>query len=447
MVDTRKLKNFEFGNATDVGRVREQNEDYLGYFECINGHVFVVCDGMGGHVGGATASRLAVDAVREFLENHYFDLPSDALKSAIESANEAVYLKAAENPQLSGMGTTIVMAIVRDDKIWYAHVGDSRIYFQSGGSLVKLTRDHSFVQTLVDQGLLKEEEMESHPRRNEILQALGVRLDVEITVCQSPARPSNGDILLLCTDGLNSMITDAITEAVLNEEISVQHKAMKLMQLANDAGGYDNITVQLVHFYNVVNKKSDFIPASKMPVSGGVKNGQSKKFNLTKKMKRNILYVIVGLALAAIVYFIWDMFGNSGTPDPLVNSNRNDSVTEQPKDSVTTNTDETVQVVPTGKDTIWTKYTVKSGDVLGKISSKFNVKIAILKKKNQLKSDVVHVGDDVLVPVKAEYTVANGETIDAIAKKFKGDKDAILKANSLKDATALKAGMKIYIPY
>jgi len=447
MVDTRKLKNFEFGNATDVGRVREQNEDYLGYFECINGHIFVVCDGMGGHVGGATASRLAVDAVREYLENHYFDLPQDALKAAIQRANEAVYLSAAENPHLSGMGTTIVMAIVRDDKIYYAHVGDSRIYFLSEGKLVKLTRDHSFVQTLVDQGLLKEEEMESHPRRNEILQALGIRSDIDITLGPAPAKPSNGDILLLCTDGLNSMISDKVTESVLNEDISVQHKALKLMQLANEAGGYDNITVQLVYFYNVTNKKSDFIPASKIPTTNTESTTKNNKLILTKKMRKTILYVIVAAAILAIGYFLWDMFGSTGDPTPLGSNPSKDTLTEQPRDTTKVVVQQNENVIKASNDTVWAAYTIKSGDVLGKISSKFNVKIAVLKKKNNLKSDVVHVGDDIWVPVKAEHTMVSGETIDAVAKKYQSDKTKILAANGLKTATDLKAGSKVLIPY
>jgi serine/threonine protein phosphatase PrpC/LysM repeat protein len=447
MVDTRKLKNFEFGNATDVGRVREQNEDYLGYFECINGHIFVVCDGMGGHVGGATASRLAVEAAREFLENHYYDLPQDALKDAIEYANEAVYIKAAENPQLQGMGTTIVMVIVRDDKAYYAHVGDSRLYLHSGGKLIKLTRDHSFVQTLVDQGLLKEEEMESHPRRNEILRALGVRNDIEITICKSPAKPTNGDILLLCTDGLNSMITDTVTESVLNEDISIQHKALKLMQLANDAGGYDNITVQLVHFYNVTNKKSDFIPASQVPADEPVLNDSKKKFKLTKKMRKNILYVVVGIAVLAIAYFMWDMFGGGGKPDPMTVGGK-DTVKSQGVDT-THQPGAPVEnaVVKVSNDTIWADYEVKSGDVLGKICTKFNVKLAILKKKNKLKSDNVKVGDKLWVPVKAEHVVASGETIDGIAKKYESEKTAILTANGLKSPTDMKVGKTLLVPY
>lgn len=447
MVDTRKLKNFEFGNATDVGRVREQNEDYLGYFECINGHVFVVCDGMGGHVGGATASRLAVDAVREFLENHYFDLPQDALKESIEAANEVVYRTAAENPELAGMGTTIVMAIVRDDKIYYAHVGDSRIYFYSGGNLIKLTRDHSFVQTLVDEGLLREEEMESHPRRNEILRALGVRADVEIELSVSPARPSNGDVLLLCTDGLNSMIPDPVIREVLAEEISVQHKALKLMQLANDAGGYDNITVQLVHFYNVTNKKSDFIPASKNTGSSKPEKQKNQKPFFTKKMRKNILYVVAGLAVLAIIYFLWDMFGSSGDPTRLGNYPGKDTVTEQPRDTTKPVIQNKEQSIKASGDTVWVEYTIKSGDVLGKISGRFNISLAILKKKNKLTNDRVNLGDKLWVPVREEHTLASGESIDALAKKYQVEKDRILAANGLKSAADLKAGSKVYIPF
>jgi PPM family protein phosphatase len=443
MVDTRKLKNFEFGNATDIGRVREQNEDYLGYFECINGHIFVVCDGMGGHVGGATASRVAVDTIRGFLENHYFDLPQDALKESIKAANEAVYQNAAENPQLSGMGTTIVMVIVRDDKAFYAHVGDSRIYFHSAGKLYKLTKDHSFVQTLVDQGLIKEEEMESHPRRNEILQALGVRMDVEITVSPVPAKPSNGDMLLLCSDGLNSMINDSVIEAVLNEDISVQHKALKLMQLANDAGGFDNITVQLVNFYNVVNKKTDFVPASNLKTVVSGEGNENVKPKLSKKMKKIILYIVVGAAGLAIGYFIWDMFLNTSEPKPFENNNPKDTIKEQPKDT----TSKQVAENPKSNDTVWITYTIKSGDVIGKVSDKFNYKIAYIKKKNNLRSDVVHVGDKLTLPVKAEHKVASGENLDLIAKKYSTDGKSILNTNGLKNATDLKSGSSIYISF
>jgi serine/threonine protein phosphatase PrpC/LysM repeat protein len=444
MTDTRKLRNFEFGNATDIGNVREQNEDYLAYFECSNGHVFIVCDGMGGHVGGATASRIAVDSAREFLENHYFESPADALRESITFANTAVCRKAAENPQLAGMGTTIVLVIVRNDKIWYAHVGDSRLYMHSQGKLYRMTRDHSFVQTLVDKGFITEEEMETHPRRNEILAALGVRGDVTPTFCETPAKPSNGDMLLLCTDGLNSMVPDLVTESVLNEDISIQHKALKLMQLANEAGGLDNITVQLVHFYNVANKRSEFIPASriKTPVEEAEIDTHKKK---RKKMRRYILIVIVVLAVLAILYFVWDMFIQNPTPVPF---GPNDTLTEKPVGDTVKKPDTTQQhnVIKANTDTLWVEYTIKSGDVLSRVSDKFNVSKARLMKKNNLEKDRVEKGDKIWVPVKAQHVVASGETIDKIAAKYKAGKEDILKANGLESGADLKSGQKLYIP-
>ncbi len=447
MVDTRKLKNFEFGNATDIGRVREANEDYLAYFESINGHIFIVCDGMGGHVGGATASHIAVDSAREFLENHYFDLPRDALKEAIEFANRAVYQRAVENPQLSGMGTTIVMVILRDDKAWYAHVGDSRLYMHTQGKLHRLTSDHSFVQTLVDQGLISEEEMESHPRRNEILRALGVRADVEIDISEVPARPANDDMLILCTDGLTSMLPDAGLQSVLNEDISVQHKALKMMQLANEAGGYDNITVQLIHFYNVANKKTEFVPAGKSGKHQPAEIHRSKTPKISRKMKRTILYVIVGLAVLAILYFIWDMFIKS--PDPVKFDPKRDTITQQQDDTTARNPDTTRQhtVVRASEDTLWVEYTIGSGDILSVVSEKFGVSKERLMKKNKLTADRVNKGDKLWVPVKAQHKVASGETVSAIASKYKAKTDAILKANGLKSATDLRSGATINIPF
>ena len=205
MAKTQDLKNFDFGNSTDIGLIRKENEDYMGYFECINGHVFVVCDGMGGHVGGALASRTAVESIRAYLENHYFDLPEDTLKAAIEFANSVVLKKSKENPGLSGMGTTIVMILIRHDKVYYAHVGDSRIYIFSGNKSYRLTRDHSYVQELVDKGAITEEEANDHPDKNIITRVLGIQPDVNVAVGASAVVPANDDIVMLCTDGLTAV--------------------------------------------------------------------------------------------------------------------------------------------------------------------------------------------------------------------------------------------------
>ena len=240
--------SFQFGNHTDVGRVRQANEDYLGYYNTLNGHVFVVCDGMGGHVGGATAAQMAVNSIRAFFEHRFYDFPREAIRQALLYANGQIHAAAQQNPQLRGMGTTCVLVILRKEELWYGHVGDSRLYRLSGGRLERLTRDHSYVQQLMDQGLLTEAEAENHPRRNELTRALGTSREVVVDVAGQPLLPASGDAFLLCTDGLTGLLSDEIIRAELAGSRPAQTRAGRLVERANDAGGYDNITVQLIQF-------------------------------------------------------------------------------------------------------------------------------------------------------------------------------------------------------
>ncbi|MBD0259091.1 MAG: Stp1/IreP family PP2C-type Ser/Thr phosphatase, partial [Cytophagales bacterium] len=239
---------FQFGNHTDVGRVRQANEDYLGYYNTLNGHVFVVCDGMGGHVGGATAAQMAVNSIRAFFEHRFYDYPREAIRQALLYANGQIHAAAGQNPQLRGMGTTCVLVLLRKGELWYGHVGDSRLYRMSGGRLERLTRDHSYVQQLMDQGLLTEAEAENHPRRNELTRALGTSREVVVDVAGQPVLPAPGDAFLLCTDGLTGLLSDEIIRDELAGSGPAQTRAVRLVERANDAGGYDNITVQLIHF-------------------------------------------------------------------------------------------------------------------------------------------------------------------------------------------------------
>jgi serine/threonine protein phosphatase PrpC/LysM repeat protein len=248
MADQTNPLHFEFGNHTDIGRVRQANEDYLGYFNTLNGHVFVVCDGMGGHLGGATAAQTAVDSVRTFFEHRYYEFPREALRQAMLFANGQIHAAAQENPQLRGMGTTCVLVLYRKGEVWFAHVGDSRIYRLSDGRLERLTKDHSYVQQLMDQGLLTEAEAENHPRRNELTRALGTSREVLVDVSSQPLMPGYGDVLLLCTDGLTGLLPDETIRQELLAAGPVQRRAMRLVERANEAGGYDNITVQLIGF-------------------------------------------------------------------------------------------------------------------------------------------------------------------------------------------------------
>jgi protein phosphatase len=241
---------FRFANHTDVGKTRKQNEDSMGFFEAPNGngYVFIVCDGMGGHLGGAVASQTAIKAIRYFLEQEYFADAREAIKQSLIFANQEIYHKAQTSPDLKNMGTTAVMVIYRDGHCYIGHVGDSRLYLYRDGLLSRLTKDHSFVQMLVDQGVITDDEAEKHPRKNEILRALGTEPRVEPEVRHTPFTPNIKDVLLLCSDGLNSMLSDFEIEGILDESRELQDKAVLFINSANAKGGLDNITVQLVEF-------------------------------------------------------------------------------------------------------------------------------------------------------------------------------------------------------
>lgn len=231
---------------TDTGRVRAANEDNWGHVYASWGKAFVVCDGMGGHIGGATASALAVKSVLEYLQRDNMAHPAQSLARAVEFANEQIYATALSQPELKGMGTTCVVLAQKDDGIWIGHVGDSRAYLWHEGQLFRLTRDHSFVQQLIDSGTITEEEAERHPRRNELLRALGVRPSVEVEVTSAAILPSQGDRFLLCSDGLYGMTFDDGIRRILQQAPDNEDASRQLINAANDAGGTDNITVSMV---------------------------------------------------------------------------------------------------------------------------------------------------------------------------------------------------------
>lgn len=237
----------QFANHTDTGRVRQANEDNQGHSEYFWGNVWVVCDGMGGHVGGARASHIAVTSILEFFARNNGQDPADGLRRAVAFANEQIYATALNDPHLKGMGTTCVVLLQKESTLWLAHVGDSRAYIFTDGKLFKLTRDHSFVQRLVDEGAIAEEDAESHPRKNELLRALGIRGDVEVDVTVDPILPKRGDTFLLCSDGLYGMTMDTGIQKVLSGPGTLEEKARLLIDEANAAGGTDNITVSLLH--------------------------------------------------------------------------------------------------------------------------------------------------------------------------------------------------------
>lgn len=235
---------------TNRGCKRPANEDWLGTFESPNGLVAVVCDGMGGHVGGKEASHTAVAAIQEFLMRGFIADPRQAIVEAANYANSAILKRTAQNPELTGMGSTCVLLIVRDGKVYIGSVGDSRIYLVRNHHIKQLTKDQSYVQMLVDMGEITPEQAEHHPRKNEILNALGLATMKPATVLPDPINPEAGDCFVLCSDGLSGMVSDQDIQKIVSRqaEMSQQQRVATLIQKACDNGGLDNVTCQIVEF-------------------------------------------------------------------------------------------------------------------------------------------------------------------------------------------------------
>lgn len=243
------MENYIIANKTDVGRTRQVNEDSMITFDSPNGRVVAVCDGMGGQAAGDVASQLACNIIRDILENNTFANPLEAITRSMIAANQGILYRTAQQPELEGMGATCVMLIIKDNVVYYGWVGDSRIYYISNHTIRQISRDQSYVQSLVDSGQITAEEAAHHPQKNEITNALGLQGMTPPVLCQMPITPEPGGVFLLCSDGLTGMVDDAqIERTVSKPELSLQEKAEHLVALANRNGGLDNISVQLVEF-------------------------------------------------------------------------------------------------------------------------------------------------------------------------------------------------------
>lgn len=587
MSKANENKVYDLGVSSHAGQVMQENQDCYTDFECINGHVFIVCDGMGVHEAGAVASQLAVESIRAYLENHYFDMPEDALKAAIEFANSVVYKRSKLKPAYHGMGTTIVMAMLRNNKFHYAHVGDSRVYIFSDGKLHRLTRDHSQVQDMVDNGLLSDGEARSHPDRKKITRALGSGLNIEIEFCTAPALPALNDFILMCTDGLFFMLDDIEISQVLSNTDPVQEKAEKLIELTNAKGGPDNITALLIYFVGIANKKAVFSPVFYVPkemkplikkeapqenfdtatseitpkepaeqeeyTSGKpldtvfmqneiideepeeeepvgeapveeeyldeetvdeqplqettpfettgitekteddfVKKSIPKeeqpayheetktqepakeiypeeasaertertenvtittflnRFGFYRKLKekpdlmRKIRIGAIILGVLFVAYVFWDIFIKQSAPTQVTEEKKKPAAVteEEPKDSVPATSQTVAQ-----PDTIWISYSVKKGEFLGTIASKFGVTVDFIKKKNKLPNDNIREKQKLEIPTRTNHTVKAGESFASIAKKYNLQAKSVMRANDIKDEKSIKTDKSLIIPF
>lgn len=380
-------------SITNVGKVRSANEDNYGDALTPNGHIFVVCDGMGGHVGGAMASSIAVASIIEYFQREKHSNIIQAIDRAFSFANEQIFANALSSPELKGMGTTAVVLIISGEDSFIGHVGDSRIYLKSNNRLHRITKDHSFVQTLVDSGVISDEEADSHPNKNQILKALGTSPVVEGTICQVPLQVKSGDVFLLCSDGLNGMVNDRGLEMMLQGQ-NLTQSGEDLIRAALDAGGLDNVTATMVAIEesaHTISKFVDYNPIKKFDGSSTQafmmppnSNSKSKIFSMKNIFILSVFVILIGV----IGYFLLsDDFiengGNSSTnadPDSTLISTPSDSTDVKTGNATKVNKDKSSNKTKLKEENESTKE-----DTLSNKSDEVTMKSHVVGKEENLK--------------------------------------------------------------
>lgn len=234
---------------TDIGKVREMNQDDYHISNSLDEvQLYMLADGMGGYKGGEIASNQAIQSAKSYIENNFKQIEKDRdsiiqlLASSMEYANMVVYEKSKENKELEGMGTTLEIVLIYNNKAYIGHIGDSRIYRIRKSFIRKLTQDHSYVQKLVKDGEITPEQAEHHPKKNMLMKALGCNAFVEPDVMVKGFLKD--DILVMCSDGLSNLVNQEEIYNIAKEDIEQAPK--ELVNLANERGGYDNITVIVI---------------------------------------------------------------------------------------------------------------------------------------------------------------------------------------------------------
>lgn len=229
---------------SDIGKHRDINEDYGLITKVNNTYVYIVADGMGGHLAGEVASKMAIEKIVQYLEENSdrSDQCVEIIQDSVVYANDQVFLKSL-NPEYKNMGTTCELVLVNDGKAYVGHVGDSRVYILNADGLRQVTRDHSLINDLVDSGSISKDEAKNLPQKNIITRALGS--EEEITVDIHECNLSMGDIIFICTDGVTGGLSDETLQETLSSDKTLDEKADEIIKMSNDAGGFDNSTVIL----------------------------------------------------------------------------------------------------------------------------------------------------------------------------------------------------------
>ena len=250
---------YQFHAKTDPGRCRENNEDSVAFDE--QALVAVLADGMGGYNAGEIASGMATAFIKAELSRWLSEAGANAqirdirraMEICVDNANIAIYNSANANPSFAGMGTTLVLGVIKDGRLLIGHIGDSRCYRIRQGRMEQITKDHSLLQEQMDAGLITQEQAAGSPIKNLVTRALGVEQGVMLEVNEFSIEP--GDVYLMCSDGLSDMVSDEVIVRIALEDLRLEPLAEHLILAANECGGRDNISVLLVAAGEAVEKK------------------------------------------------------------------------------------------------------------------------------------------------------------------------------------------------
>ena len=410
MTKTQELKNFSYFGSSHIGNVREENEDSFAHFETVNGTVFVLCDGMGGVKGGKDAAEITIKQIEKYITEDWEDNPQKLIQNSIEFANKKVCNFFRKKGTPLKPGTTIVIVLIRDNMVYYAHVGDSRIYYQTGKKIFKLTKDHSYVMNLVDQNIITEEEAGEHVRRNEITKAVGIREFIEPTICKEPISPSDDDFILLCSDGLtNELSNKDILEILLNNK-NPEEKNNLLISDALENGGNDNITTQLIRFYNTGKETNlEFI----------------KKHTKERRKIKPIIFVLFSVIFLSLMFLVFRNTGNIKLKKQ--NNNSKSTLLLQKGNNKDTLVNIFLKADITPKEII-EKYRLKENDI-SPVSG-------LIKKETFIKY---------YIPVKAIYRYGAGKNIYSYLPIHKENLIDIIIVNDKKELYFIP-GDKVIIP-
>ena len=412
---------FTYGSHLDKGTKRANNEDYLAYFSCLNGEIFIICDGKGSHASGATASHLVVDAIRETLEKELFATTQQAITKAFENANQLIFSRAQESLAMIDMASTCVLAIVRERKVYFGSVGDSRLYVfskenatgNSDKNLSQLTTDHAIA-------------IPNHPQKKQLLRALGFEKNIEVQIYPEKLLQKN-DVILLATKGLHTHVTDNEISEILHKSISIQEKAILLVNKSNENSGADNVSVQLIDF--------------------------NKIDTATKKTFKKIWAYIIPIAVVVtIIAFSGNYFIKKNQQQKAQKQAQRDSIAQKERKEMITDS----LLVEDARDTTFL-HTIQKGQHSGIIARKYNLSNLNLQELND-GEDLSRIKEGAQMRVKAKmlYVLEKDQTLENLYnerfkrwRKYNINPKTIRNLNKNSEDSlqgTLKKGREILIP-